>query len=56
MLARLKKLSIDSELVTILLISLGLPFIAYMYFSIREAISIFIITQIVLGLLRIRFS
>lgn len=56
MLARLKNIKVDSETVTILLISLGLPLIAYMYFSVREAVSLFIITQIVLGLIRIRYS
>jgi hypothetical protein len=56
MLQAIKKIKIDSETITLTLISLGLPYIAYIYFSTREAITTFIIVQIVLGLIRIKFS
>lgn len=47
---------INHENITMSLISLGLPLIAFMYFGWREAVTVAIITQISIGVLAIRNS
>jgi hypothetical protein len=43
-----------NELYTLALLALGLPYICYIYFSWKEAVSVFIVTQIAIGLLSLR--
>jgi hypothetical protein len=43
-----------NEIYTLTLITLGLPFIVYLYFGLRASLSVFVVIQIVLGVLRER--
>jgi len=44
------------EIALYLAISIGLPFIAYMYIDLRAALTVFIITQIALLALKVRLG
>jgi hypothetical protein len=57
MLNRLKALAgkvLTNEVYTLLLITVGVPYVTYIWFGAKAAVTVFVLTQITLGIIRER--